>query len=122
MTTTVDGLTGVSQCQPNSVSQGDLASDALGAAALVSKGYQKFPSGLIIQWGTAAIPASNNGVTVSFEIPFPNACFAVTGNTAGGSVTTDVATVGFGSITQSSFNMWTTGAGTPGITWIAIGY
>ncbi|CAB3742470.1 hypothetical protein LMG24238_06887 [Paraburkholderia sediminicola] len=42
-----------------------------------SSGYQKFPSGTIMQWGTYATNGST-GVSVTFPIAFPNAVRAVT--------------------------------------------
>ncbi|KVQ12476.1 gp53-like domain-containing protein [Burkholderia ubonensis] len=39
--------------------------------ALLTNGYQKLPSGLIIQWG-AATTNSSGGATVTFPIAFPN--------------------------------------------------
>ena len=42
------------------------------AASKSGNGYQKFPSGLIIQWGTIGIPAKSIA-TVTFPIAFPNA-------------------------------------------------
>lgn len=47
--------------------------------SLESSGYQKLPSGLIIQWGYA-----NWGTNVSFPIAFPNAAFSVSFALAGG--------------------------------------
>lgn len=43
---------------------------------LAANGYQKLPSGLIIQWGQAS--PSSGTVTVTFPIAFPAACAAVT--------------------------------------------
>ena len=42
-------------------------------ANLTASGYQKMPSGLIIQWGKTAL----NVNTVIFPIAFPNQCFNV---------------------------------------------
>jgi hypothetical protein len=36
--------------------------------------------GLLLQWGTAAGLADNTPTTVTFPIPFPNACFGVVAN------------------------------------------
>lgn len=47
--------------------------------SLASSGYQKLPSGLIIQWGYA-----DWGTNVSFPIAFPNAAFSVSFALAGG--------------------------------------
>lgn len=45
------------------------------AASLTANGYQKLPSGLIIQWGVAG---NTNGFgTWTFPIAFPNACLRV---------------------------------------------
>lgn len=42
---------------------------------LAGNGYQKLPSGLIIQWGN--IPSTNNGVSsVTYPVAFPNAILA----------------------------------------------
>jgi len=39
-------------------------------------GYQKFASGLILQWGvTGPAPSGNTPFTVTFPIPFPTACY-----------------------------------------------
>lgn len=41
-------------------------------ATLAAAGYQKLPSGLIIQWGSAACPASSGAaVAITFPIAFP---------------------------------------------------
>ncbi|VAL08699.1 phage-related tail fiber protein-like protein [Enterobacter hormaechei] len=47
---------------------------AFGASA-TSKGYMKFPNGLILQWGVFKVPAANAGGDYSIDqcqIPFPN--------------------------------------------------
>ncbi|KWE51746.1 hypothetical protein WL76_17680 [Burkholderia ubonensis] len=46
------------------------------ASSLVTNGYQKLPSGLIIQWGYTSVPA-NSLLTVPLPIAFPNASFGV---------------------------------------------
>ncbi|MDM3212699.1 pyocin knob domain-containing protein [Citrobacter sp. Cf093] len=51
------------------------------SGSIVSKGYQKFPGGLIIQWGinNASVGGtSGNGEDVSYAIPFPNGCLSLT--------------------------------------------
>lgn len=50
------------------------ASDFFGSSS--ASGYQKLPSGLIIQWGTATI-ISGGTVTATFPIAFPNAVYQV---------------------------------------------
>jgi hypothetical protein len=41
--------------------------------SLASPGYQKFPGGLIVQWGSIATSVGS----ATFPIPFPNACLMV---------------------------------------------
>jgi hypothetical protein len=50
------------------------------ANSLGSSGYQKLPSGLIIQWGNTSVSSGSNNTTtsVSFPLAFPTACFSVT--------------------------------------------
>lgn len=43
-----------------------------GQHSLASAGYQKFPGGLIFQWGTASVNSA--GTTVTFPVAFPTAC------------------------------------------------
>lgn len=48
------------------------------AASLSGNGWQRLPSGLIIQWGTVTAPASamtSSSVAVSFPLSFPNNAF-----------------------------------------------
>lgn len=103
-------------------------------ASLTENGYQKLPSGLIIQWGKVTDPigvgASRN---IDFPTPFLNYCLnvQVTGmniNSYGGSAHPRVHN---DSITLSSFSVdvlgsysWDLGAGSPlgGLLWQAIGY
>ena len=86
--------------------------------SIVANGYQKLPSGLIIQWG--AIPTVNAGVTVTFPIAFPTACFSVadSSNTATQSAALSVQTVTLTSFyaTYPFYNI-----GSQGL-YIAIGY
>jgi hypothetical protein len=42
-----------------------------GGYSFASSGYQRLPSGLIIQWGSSNVPASSS-VTVTLPIAFPN--------------------------------------------------
>ncbi|MCP1307789.1 gp53-like domain-containing protein [Paenibacillus tyrfis] len=79
-------------------------------------GYQKLPSGLILQWGTALI--SNSGA-VTFPVAFPNYVMHVYGQ-----VETSVAsqTVGIGSYSNTQFMAWTVTGPPQTIHWFAIGY
>ncbi len=64
----------------------DLAASASFASSIGSSGYQKLPSGLIVQWGVTSVAVAANTSTAnnwSFPLAFPNAClqvFAIPGN------------------------------------------
>ena len=64
--------------QQFSIANGSSAAHAVAfgqfASSQAASGYQKLPSGLIVQWGTNLITLSG---TVTFPIAFPTACFAV---------------------------------------------
>ena len=46
-------------------------------ASLTANGYQKLPSGLIIQWGTTASIAGAGGtLTTTFPVAFPSSCLS----------------------------------------------
>jgi hypothetical protein len=47
------------------------------ASSLASSGYQKLPSGLIVQWGNVLTSAANTPYTWTFPIAFPNASLSV---------------------------------------------
>ncbi len=51
----------------------------LGAGqSLATNGWQRLPSGLIIQWGRLAVTGGN--VAATFPVAFPNACYVVVGS------------------------------------------
>lgn len=51
-----------------------------GGAALAANGWQKLPSGLIIQWGSCSFNNPSAGLAnVTFPIAFPNSVFSVSG-------------------------------------------
>lgn len=52
-----------------------LASSAQFGAGLSGNGYQKLPSGLILQWGSSPSIAAGSHATVTLPIAFPNAIF-----------------------------------------------
>lgn len=107
-------------------------SDVAMPASLVTNGYQKLPSGLIIQWGTVTLGAGQtSGQTINFPIAFPNACLSlsVTEGTVSTQIPGSVSLVGYltDSITTSSFKATAVDRSTGSITgsaanWTAIGY
>ena len=88
-------------------------------ASISVNGYQKLPSGMIIQWGKTS---GGNGVyTYSFPIAFPNACVNILSQTANAIANDDDSTTnGTEPISNSQFNI-TLDKGRACF-WIAIGY
>lgn len=79
-------------------------------------GYQKLPSGLVIQWGRASVTA-NVDTNISLPITFPSAIlFAVGSNATATTQTTRVDKVNSSTIVV--FRSSTNGS----VNWIAIGY
>ena len=81
--------------------------------SLSANGYQKLPSGLIIQWGSHAAGTS---LAVSFPIAFPNAVFSVVG-TATTVADGDLETVSYDQYTTSGFRVNGDAA-----RWLAVGW
>lgn len=79
-------------------------------------GYQRLPSGLIIQWGTNG--TSTTGVTSAFPISFPAACLSMVATNDNPSSNFSIATqiLSTSQFTLTSANL------TPAARWIAIGY
>ena len=102
--------------------------------SVAGNGYQKFPSGLIVQWGVYSLstPASGStGYSITFPITFPNGVFVVgcgnQWNGAGGNAPINLvnnnlpisgATSGIAAVYEN------TAAGTAAVDlpWIAVGY
>lgn len=103
-----------------------LNSDFTGTNVLLAaEGYQKLPSGFIIQWGQLA-NSTGSPLTETFPIAFPTACVAV--NILLGDAGTSAAFCSLNGVpTTASFawNAWsnsTTRVGGFGGRYIAIGY
>ena len=90
--------------------------------SLTTNGYQKFPSGLIIQWGTTNSLGSQN---VTFPIAFTTTVFQIqrtnvfqSGSGGSESILSGITTTGF-TISQKGFDTYT---GAQTYYWFAIGY
>lgn len=86
-----------------------------GAASFASNGYQKLPSGLILQWGTGSIAGTS--AVFSFPLQFPHTAFVISGNDVGSgdhtlafSIANPAQFTAYGSVSVTSFQ------------YIAIGY
>lgn len=106
-----------------------LETSAFGAAtrSLASNGYQKFPSGLILQWGGGGSDTGTPGVAErTFNIPFPNACFRVIPVDGAQSDTGVSHVISVRDWSASSFRyLVTTLSGSPAtsvIHWVALGF
>lgn len=90
--------------------------NGLFGSSLAANGYQKLPSGLIIQWG-----ATDDANTVkSFPIAFPNACFHLSGGlypnvSTGAAVSCDI-------LSLSTFRFQVGSYGSNTVYFFAIGY
>lgn len=90
-------------------------------SSLLSSGYQKLPSGLIIQWGQVG-GVSTGGVTVTFPIAFPNAQLATIPQV---SVTTGPVTQYANAVatgTPKSSIIFAVNTGATAVGYVALGY
>lgn len=87
---------------------------------LVNNGWQKFPGGLVIQWGMGGMSAGVLTGDVTFPIAFPSTVFAILATDTGGASvpygTTNRSKTGF-TLTRTS----TSGAGNVNGFYLAIG-
>ena len=88
-------------------------------------GYQKLPSGVIIQWGSATFyeTAGVTGEVITLPIAFPNAFLRITGTDGG----VGANAIGITIISKSQFRCWgrvvsSAAFADTGFHWIAIGY
>lgn len=109
---------------PNTAPTGnDVVSAVNFNSLLTTNGWQKLPSGLIVQWGVATTPVSG-GIAVTFPIAFPNACHSVSAvaNATAVQQVSVVAQKSNTTITLYAGNS-ASGAGVAiGLFWMAIGY
>jgi len=89
------------------------------SASLVSAGYQRLASGLIIQWGTT--PGINPGTTgeALFPIVFPNACLSVVATVESWP---EVAAVVVNTVSTNVFGVNHNAPSARSIRFIAVGY
>lgn len=66
-----------------------------GTAFLSASGYQRFPSGLIVQWFPISVPSGAAGVTVTLPIAIPNQGVAVSVTIGAGGVMSPTVTIGY---------------------------
>jgi hypothetical protein len=93
----------------------------------IAAGYQKFPGGLMIQWGvTGVIVPISSGATasVTFPEPFPNLCFQVFPGIYGNSAVATSATgqPGTGNYSTTGFDLYNRTSVDLTFNWFAVGY
>ncbi len=94
------------------------------ASALSLSGYQKLPSGLIIQWGAAVAGIGSTGGTgnvVSFPVAFPRYCAQIITSYDNGSSSIIAGAAGNQTTTQFLLRCGATG-GSYNFRWLAVGY
>jgi hypothetical protein len=79
-------------------------------------GYQKFPGGLIVQWGTYSLAASTT-CNVTFPIAFPNGFLG-----GGAFLPSNYVTITTTSATASGMTLTASSSGTTGGYWIVVGH
>ena len=94
--------------------------DAQFTQSLATNGYQKLPSGLIIQWGARSV-AANSGQTFSFPIAFPTACAGFSTNNYASNYGS-FPLLGGRPISNSQFVLQNVEESALTVYWIAIGY
>lgn len=95
---------------------------AHGEVSKAANGYQKLPSGLIIQWGTSATINANVNGTVTFPLAFPTACTSVVCTPTVNNLN-DVDSVKIISVTTTNFVAQNASDHTDtSIRWMAVGY
>ena len=95
------------------------------ASSLTDSGYQKLPTGFIMQWGTSSVISAGGTTTVTFPIAFPTAVFGypqcTIGSEPGGN--TDVSMFVPRSVTTSGFVILNPDVDSSAAAkWFAIGY
>lgn len=89
------------------------------SALLAATGYQKFPSGLVMQWGSADTLGATYK-TVTFPVTFPTACVLAVPVDAE-NVSANVRVGAYSSITAAHVLFTFSGTAST-FSWIAIGY
>lgn len=92
---------------------GNIVLNTLNTYSTAANGYQKLPSGVIIQWGSQS--TATGGTAVTWPIAFPTACLTVVGTS-----TSSAGIVQITPISTTGATMYSNVANI--VRWIAIGY
>lgn len=89
------------------------------AGSLSPNGYQKLPSGLIIQWGKILISAGGSGIALTFPMAFPSSVYSFVASAT--QTSTSITSAWFDLLTASGAQVRTNGINPTSVSWIAIG-
>lgn len=92
------------------------------AKSFASPGYQKLPSGLILQWGVTGALAGGASAAITLPEPLPNQLLSVTTGWSVGAAGTGSYTAGVGNFTATGFDLFNYSTNTAAFYWNAIGY
>jgi hypothetical protein len=94
-------------------------------ASLATNGYQKLPSGMIIQWGFASSSgATANNLVITLPIAFPGSILNAQGIAVGSSAASLLCQLSLMANTTVTFTTVNNGAfvSAQGVRWVAIGF
>jgi len=86
--------------------------------SFADNGYQEFPGGLIVQWGSGAAPTANSTTFYTLPKPFPNTLLKAVVSASGGTA----SAVGFNGGSATQIGVRCEASVPTGVVWIAIGY
>lgn len=89
---------------------------------IAASGYQKLPSGLIIQWGSTGNITAGNNLAVTYPIAFPTGMLGCSVSPSYSTTGAAAAYMSHANTSASTLTINNTGAITCGARWIAIGY
>lgn len=94
------------------------------ASAAIANGYQKLPSGLVIQWGITSSVSSGATHAVTLPTPFPTVCLQVMPGLRNMSAanTTETGHYGTGNYTAAGFDIFNRTSAAYIFNWLAVGY
>lgn len=89
----------------------------------VTSGYQKFPGGLILQWGRKQLSATNNvKTTVTLPITYPNAILNVQATCELDNFGSERAVLGAARVSVSQIQIWQANSPSEWCHWTTLGY
>ena len=90
------------------------------AALLATNGWQKLPSGLIIQWGETIVLPNNSPTNTVLPMAFPNGFLQAVTSMSGAAASTSVA--GVSPLSKTSITLYQGSATTQTVRWVVLGY